>query len=136
MSAATERAEPDPLSPAAYTRMTLVLRAGLGLAVAILLGSIVAYLITYPNATSQAILAANPIAGYLSPGGLVTGLASGRGEAFLTLGLLVLLATPILRVATGAYYFYQDGEREMAAITTTVFVLLLVGLVLIGPYIP
>lgn len=136
MSGATDRSEIDPLSPEAYTRMTLVLRAGLGLSVAILLGALVAYLVTHPNATSQAVLAANPILGYLSPGGLVRGLTNGHREAFLTLGLLVLLATPILRVATGAYYFYKDGEREMAAITTTVFVLLIVGLVLIGPYIP
>ncbi len=136
MSGATTDPEERRLSPEAYRRMVIVLRAGLGLAVAILLGALVAYLLTYPNATSQAILATNPILRYLSPGGLVQGLAAGHREAFLTLGLLVLLATPILRVATGAYYFYQDGEREMAAITTTVFVLLLVGLLVIGPYIP
>jgi uncharacterized membrane protein len=136
MSAPPGPTHEDRLSPNANQRMTLVLRAGLLLAVAILLGALLAYLVTYPNATSEAILAANPILGYLSPGGLVRGLAAGHREAFLTLGLLVLLATPILRVATGAYYFYRDGEREMAAITTTVFVLLLVGLFLIGPYVP
>jgi uncharacterized membrane protein len=124
------------LSPDAYTRMTLILRAGLALSVAILLGALLAYLIVHPTESAQSILAANPIALYLRPGGLVQGLAQGRREAFLTLGLLVLLATPILRVATGAYYFYKDGEREMAAITTTVFALLLVGLLVIGPFIP
>jgi uncharacterized membrane protein len=136
VSDSTVEAPEHRLSPNAYVRMTLVLRAGLGLAVAILLGAVLAYLVTYPNASSQAILAANPILRYLSPGGLVQGLVGGHREAYLTLGLLVLLATPIVRVATGAYYFYRDGEREMAAVTTTVFVLLLVGLIVIGPYVP
>jgi uncharacterized membrane protein len=136
MSGAPDAGEPDPLSPEAYTRMTLVLRAGLAVAVGILLGALVAYLVTHPNATSQAILASNPIVGYLNPEGLYQGLVNGHRQAYLTLGLLVLLATPILRVVTGAYYFYKDGERAMAAIASTVFVLLIFGLVLIGPYIP
>ncbi len=136
MNAPASAAGSDRITPDEYVRMTLVLRAGLLLAVAILLGALVAYLLTHPSASSQAILSANPILGYLTPGGLVHGLATGRREAYLTLGLLVLLATPLARVATGAYYFYKGGEREMAAITTTVFVLLLVGLIIIGPYVP
>jgi uncharacterized membrane protein len=136
MSDAASPPAADPLPTDAYVRMTLVLRAGLALSAAILLGATLAYLVTRPDATSATILADNPILRYLSPGGLVQGLAGGHREAFLTLGLLVLLATPILRVATGAYYFYRDGEREMAAIATTVFALLLVGLIIIGPYVP
>jgi uncharacterized membrane protein len=124
------------LSPDARVRMTLVLRAGLLLSLGILVGALVAFLVEHPGATSGSVLAANPILTYLNPAGLARGLVGGHGEAFLTLGLLVLLATPILRVATGAYYFYKDGERSIAAIATIVFVLLLVGLLLIGPYIP
>jgi uncharacterized membrane protein len=94
---------------------------------------LIAYLIVHPSATSQTALASNPILQYLNPAGLVHGLVTGRREAYLTLGLLVLLATPILRVATGVYYFHKDGERSMTLLTATVFVLLLVALLVVGP---
>jgi uncharacterized membrane protein len=123
------------LSPDARVRMTLVLRAGLSLSLAILVGALVGYLVKHPGATSGSILATNPILQYLNPAGLAQGLAGGHTEAFLTLGLLVLLATPLLRVATGAYYFSKDGERTIATIALIVLALLLVGLLLIGPYV-
>jgi uncharacterized membrane protein len=34
-----------------------------------------------------------------SPGDIIRGLAAGRGQALVTLGLMMLIATPILRVA-------------------------------------
>jgi uncharacterized membrane protein len=124
---------PPRLPPEARQRMTLVLRAGLLLSFTILTGALAAYLLTHPGATSESALATNPILGFLSLSGLVHGLLAGQAEAYLTLGLLVLLATPILRVVTGAYYFRQDRERTMFAITVTVLVLLLLGLFVIGP---
>jgi len=124
-----------PLPAQAYARMTLVLRVGLGLALAILGGGLVAYVVTAPGASSSTILSENPILSYLSLSGLASGLASGSADAFLTLGLLVLLATPIVRVVSGFYYFRAAGERAMTAITFAVFVMLLVGLLVIGPYV-
>ena len=124
-----------PLPPEAYVRMAQVLRVGLGLALAILAGGLVAYVVTQPEASSSSVLSQNPILSFLSLGGLVSGLASGSIDAFLTLGLLVLVATPILRVLSGFYYFRAAGERAMTAITFAVFVLLLVGLLVIGPYV-
>jgi len=123
------------LPPDAYVRMTLVLRAGLGLALAILGGSLLVYVLQNPSASSSSVLAGNPILDYLSLSGLASGLASGSVGAFLTLGLLVLLATPVVRVLSGFYYFRRAGERTMAAITFAVFALLLVGLLVIGPLI-
>jgi uncharacterized membrane protein len=122
-----------PLPDEAYVRMTLVLRLGLGLSLAILLASLVAYIVSHPGATSASVLSGNPILGYLSLPGIGSGLASGSAEAFLTLGLVVLVATPIVRVLSGFYYFHRAGEREMTAITLGVFALLLVGLLVIGP---
>jgi uncharacterized membrane protein len=122
-----------PLPAEAYDRMAIILRAGLGLALSILGGGLVAYLLAHPGASSTSILSSNPILGYLSFGGLASGLASGSIEAILTLGLIVLVAVPITRVLSGLYYFRRAREREMTAITFTVFVLLLVGLLVIGP---
>ena len=119
----------------AYVRMTYVLRLGLGLALVVLAGGIIAYIVENPGVSSSTVLSSNPILGYLSFPGLASGLASGSVGAILTLGLIVLVATPIVRVVSGMYYFRKGGEREMTAISFTVLVLLLLGLLVIGPYI-
>lgn len=123
------------LPPAAYARMTFVLRVGLGLSLAILGGGLIAYLLSHPGGSSSSVLSGNPILGFLSLQGLASGLGAGNVGAFLTLGLVVLVATPIVRVLSGLYYFRQAGERTMTGITLGVFLLLLVGLLIIGPYV-
>lgn len=124
-----------PLPPEAYARMTFVLRVGLGIAIAILGGGIVAYLLLNPGQASSTVLANNPILSYLSLPGLGAGLGSGSVGAVLTLGLIVLVATPIVRVVSGLYYFRKVGERAMTFITFTVLILLLLGLLVIGPHV-
>jgi uncharacterized membrane protein len=123
------------LPPAAYARMTLVLRLGLVIAVLVLIGALAVYLAGHPGATSGDAIAHNPILGYLGLIGLARGLASGAPAAFLTLGLLVLVATPIVRVVSGLYYFERNGERTMSTVALAVLVLLLVGLLVIGPWV-
>jgi len=115
--------------------MTFILRVGLGLALVILVSGLAAYLVLYPGATSSSVLSGNPILRYLNLPGLASGLMSGSVEAFLTLGLVVLVATPLVRVLTGFYYFRRAGERAMTAITLGVLVMLLVGLLVIGPHV-
>jgi uncharacterized membrane protein len=132
-TAASSHPSVKPLPPEAYVRMTQVLRAGLGLSLAILIAGLAAYIVANPGATSEIVLSTNPILGYLSFPGLFSGLASGSVEAFLTLGLVVLVATPLVRVLSGLYYFRQGGERAMTAITLAVLVMLLFGLLVIGP---
>jgi uncharacterized membrane protein len=121
------------LPPEAYVRMVLVLRVGLAAAVAILLGSIIAFAIENPGASLGSILAANPVLRYLGVTELAAGLAAGSVPAYLTLGVAVLIATPLVRVLSGMYYFQRGGERTLTAITLTVFLLLLLGLFVIGP---
>ena len=124
-----------PLPPEAYVRMTFVLRLGLGVSLAILGGGIVAYLLLNPGVSSSTVLANNPILSYLTFPGLGSGLASGSVSAILTLGLIVLVATPIVRVVSGLYYFRKVGERAMTVITFSVLILLLLGLLFIGPHV-
>ena len=104
-------------------------------ALAILAGGVLAYLLEHPGASSSSILGSNPILNYLSFRGLASGLATGSVGAVLTLGLIVLVATPIVRVASGLYYFRQGHERAMAGIAFVVLVLLLLGVLVIGPLI-
>lgn len=124
-----------PLPDSAYRRMSLVLRVGLALALAILFGGTVAFLLRHPGETSQSVLANNPILDYLSLPGLAAGLVEGHTQAVLTLGLVALVAIPIVRVLSGLVYFERAGERAMTAIAATVFALLLLGLLVIGPLI-
>ncbi|HYB79674.1 MAG TPA: DUF1634 domain-containing protein [Thermoplasmata archaeon] len=124
-----------PLPAEAYERMALVLRLGLGVALGILGIGVVAYLLQNPGASSSDVLSHNPILTYLHLSELVSGLAAGSVGAVLTLGLIVLVATPIARVASGLYYFQRGRERAMTGIAFIVLVLLLLGILVIGPLI-
>ncbi len=53
-----------------------------------------------------------------------------RGEAIVTLGLLVLIATPVVRVAVSIFAFIYQGDRVFTLITAAVLGLLLLSLVL------
>jgi uncharacterized membrane protein len=121
--------------PAAYERMARVLRVGLFVSLALLIGALAVYLVMHPSATSAAAIASNPILQFLNLTGLATGLATGNPSAYLTLGLLVLVATPIVRVLFGFYYFRRGGERALTGITFAVIVVLLIGLLVIGPFV-
>jgi uncharacterized membrane protein len=53
-----------------------------------------------------------------------------RGEAIVTIGLLILMATPVVRVAVSILAFTNHRDRTYALITAAVFCLLLLSLVL------
>ena len=126
---------PHPQIPDdAYRRMTLVLRVGLLGSLLILVGGLVGYLIAHPGQMSGSAISSNPIVRYFDLGALGQGLTAGAPEAYLALGLFVLIATPIVRVATGFYYFRRGHERELSIVTFTVLVLLLVGVLVLGPW--
>ncbi|MGI0132912.1 MAG: DUF1634 domain-containing protein [Thermoplasmata archaeon] len=131
MSAADGRS--PALPPIAYHRMALVLRVGLAIAGGLLAVALVAYLRDHPGGTLPSILEHNPIGAYLDPVGLVSGLMQVHAQAFLTLGILVLVATPLARVATGCYYFVRGEDRPLARISAIVLVLLIVGILVLGP---
>lgn len=61
---------------------------------------------------------------------VVTGLREFRGEAIVTLGLLVLIATPMMRVAVSIFAFIYQGDRVYTLITAAVFALLMLSLAL------
>jgi len=121
------------LPDAAYSRMSLLLRGGLLLALGIMVGALGWYLLVHPSASLADAIATNPIVGYLGASGLAAGLVAGAPAAYLTLGLLALVATPVLRVASGFYYFRRGRERTMESITLAVLAMLFFGLLVLGP---
>ncbi len=62
---------------------------------------------------------------------ILAGLADLRPFAIAQLGLLVLLATPVLRVATSAVAFAFEGDRLYALISALVLAILLTSIFLV-----
>lgn len=60
---------------------------------------------------------------------LLRGMATADASAYLYLGVVVLLATPLVRVALSAGLFARSGDRSFAGITTLVLLLLIVSVV-------
>lgn len=61
---------------------------------------------------------------------IVRGLLAARGEAVTAVGLLLLIATPVLRVAVSVLVFALGGDRTYTVITAIVLGLLLVAFAL------
>jgi uncharacterized membrane protein len=82
------------------------------------------------------LLGRPPVAGSVAGsvtdfGGLAAGLADLRPLAIGQLGLLVLVATPILRVVTSLVGFALEGDRLYVAFTAVVLAILLASALLI-----
>lgn len=61
---------------------------------------------------------------------LVHGIATFDGTALITSGLILLIATPILRVALSIWAFWRERDRTYVLITAVVLALLLASLLL------
>jgi uncharacterized membrane protein len=132
-ASAPATAGPGDLSPATHRTMSAVLRVGLAVALALLAGGIVALTVRSAGTGSGGWIASNPLVRYLDLRRLGAGLADGSPEAYLTVGVFAMIATPVVRVAAGIRAFVGHGERRMAALTGAVLALLLVGLLVVGP---
>jgi uncharacterized membrane protein len=60
--------------------------------------------------------------------GIVRAVLAGRGRGLIQLGLLVLIATPVARVAASLIAFAVQRDRTYVAITAIVLALLLLSL--------
>ncbi len=75
-------------------------------------------------------LTAPPASPFRRPEDVIDGLCHLKGQAVVTLGLLVLVATPVLRVAASIGLFAVKRDRTFVAITSLVLVLLVTSFVL------
>jgi uncharacterized membrane protein len=66
----------------------------------------------------------------LTPTDVVTGVAHGHAYAVIALGLLVLIATPVIRVGASIIAFAWEKDRTYVVITSYVFVVLIVSFVI------
>lgn len=136
----SSRTAPDPADPVAppSRRAELVisrtLRLGVVLSISIvLLGAVVSFFNHPEYISSHTELNRLTHPGAAKPqtlGSVVRGVTEFRGEAIIALGLLVLIATPVVRVAVSILTFVEEKDRTYVAITTAVFLLLLLSFVL------
>ena len=63
---------------------------------------------------------------------VMQGTIEGRGQAIISLGVLLLIATPVARVALSVAVFAIEHDRLYVVITTAVLILLIVSFVLGG----
>ncbi len=121
------------LPPPVYERMALVLLFGLLVALGLFAGGLIALLERASGTSAGGWVSPNPLDRDLVLTRFVHGLAQGSPTAYLTLGAYALIATPVLRVVAGTAAFYAHDERRMAALAAVVLVMLLVGLLVLGP---
>ena len=110
-----------------------LLRWGVGVSIVlVLIGTIVTFVHHPSYLTSSQDLATLKVSSAFptSIPALVRGLAHGEGRAIVMLGLLVLLVTPVARVAASIFAFWHMRDRTFVVITSTVLALLLISLTL------
>lgn len=64
---------------------------------------------------------------------LLQGIAVAKPYAIIDLGLIILLATPIARVAISIFLFAEEKRYNFVAITCTVLAVLLISMFVLGP---
>lgn len=57
---------------------------------------------------------------YRSPQGVIDAVLSGHRRGIIQLGLLILIATPVIRVAISLFFFIRQGDRVYGVITALV----------------
>jgi uncharacterized membrane protein len=105
-----------------------LLRAGVMLAaVVVLLGGVV-YLVRHGHTRVDYRVFRGEPAGVRTVGGIVREAFSLRGEGIIQLGLLLLIATPVARVAFSIFGFAKEHDRMYVVITVIVLLVLIYSL--------
>ena len=113
------------------TAITALLRTGVLLSVGIIAAGLVMTFVNHPDYFSSR----QALGRLTSPGThfpntiseVIAGVRRGSGQAIMAAGLLVLIATPVARVALSIVIFVIERDRIYAAITTAVFAILMIA---------
>jgi uncharacterized membrane protein len=108
--------------------MASLLRAGVILAAAVVLGGGIVYLARHGQ-EHPAYSTFHGVPDELkTPPAIWRGATSGQGRAIIQLGLLLLIATPVCRVAFSVFAFERQRDWTYVAITLIVLAVLIYGL--------
>jgi uncharacterized membrane protein len=127
-------ADRDPRMRRLELLISRLLLAGVIASVALIVVGMIVSFIQHPDyLSSSAVLDSAVGPGATFPhefDALLASLRQLRGEAIMTLGLLLLIATPVMRVAVSVVAFIQHRDRTYVLITAAVLCLLFLSLVL------
>jgi uncharacterized membrane protein len=113
-------------------RLGRLLQTGVAIAAAVVLAGGIVYLVHNGGGRPHyAIFEGEPPA-LRSVSGIIGEAAALRGRGIIQLGLLILIATPVARVAFSLYAFLRDRDRAYVLITSVVLVLLVLSLAGLG----
>lgn len=107
--------------------ISYVLRGGVVVSGAIILAGVIAYYVRYGSAAAR--VRADRDFPHSVPD-VFGGLAHGDPLAIVTLGLLVLLITPVMRVLVSVLAFAIERDWRYVGITALVFVILIISFLL------
>jgi uncharacterized membrane protein len=113
--------------------ISALLRGGISISLALIVAGTVVSFIHHPDYARSAEALARLTRPGMAPHDLrevLAGIAAFRGQALVMLGLLVLMATPVLRVAVSLLSFLRSGDRAFTLLTSAVLLLLLLSLLL------
>lgn len=111
-----------------------VLRTGVAASLLLVVAGTIVSFVRHPDYMSSATelrrLTAPGAAFPHTVNDVVRGVRSGRGQAIVTVGLLLLVATPVLRVAVSIVAFALQRDRIYAIISAVVLAILLLSFML------
>jgi uncharacterized membrane protein len=102
-----------------------LLRAGVMIAAGVTLAGGIWYFATSGDTLMAYRVFRGEPAELRSVAGVIQGIRDGHPEALIQLGLLLLVATPVARVALSTFAFALEHDRLYVWITILVFVLLI-----------
>jgi uncharacterized membrane protein len=109
--------------------VSLVLRGGVLIAAFVTTAGAIVYLAQHGTQPVDYRLFVGVAANVRSIRGIIAGATSFQGEAIMAFGLLILVATPICRVALLAVTFLLEHDRLYVAVSTLVLTVLLVSVI-------
>ena len=105
----------------------MMLRVGVSIAAAVILLGGVLYLLHGGAAPDYTHFHSAP-AEVLSVGGIFAGVARGSSLSIIQLGVLLLIATPVVRVIFALIGFLREGDRLYAWVSAVVLAILMFSL--------
>jgi uncharacterized membrane protein len=121
-------AHPEQHEESLERRVAALLRAGVVLAVAVVAVGAAVVLARHGHETVNYRVFVGEPPSLRSPAGIVQDALRFRGGAIVELGLLLLILTPVARVALSAVAFLRARDALYAAITAVVLAVLLYSL--------
>jgi len=105
-----------------------LLRSGVLLSAAVVLSGACVYLSHHAHEPADYRIFRGEPSEFRTIAGIVHSVCNGRGRGLIQLGLLLLIATPIVRVAFSIVGFGIEGDRMYVVFTVIVLVILLYSL--------